>query len=112
MSDASEDVKRSVDEGEITHGQALKIVKDSNGDVEKQVELAQGAKVEKRAKQARKGKKRDKIQIDVEDIKDLMNEAVSDYEHTDNEGFRNFCGGLIRAYANVLDIKEPIELDY
>jgi len=112
LSDASEDVKRSVDEGEITHGQALKIVKESNGDVEKQVELAQGAKVEKRAKQARKGKKRDKVQIDVEDIRNLMNEAVSDYEHTDNEGFRNFCGGLIRAYANMLDIKDPIELDY
>lgn len=118
--DASPELKQSIDNKEVTLGAAKEIIDESEGSIEKQNEAVKVVKNEGNGGDGRKASsatsrnkpKKENVKVLKQDLEDLLNEAVQDYEETDDEAYRQFCGGMIRAYANMLEREDPIELDY
>ncbi|MFW6272312.1 MAG: ParB/RepB/Spo0J family partition protein, partial [bacterium] len=123
--DASPEVKEAVNNKNITQTKAHEIIQSSNGNIEEQNSKLNEVVVNgegdgrKNPKQEnngndgeKKSKKKARKSVDIQEIRDLMNEAVNDYKDSTDEEFKQFCGGMIRVYANILEEEDPIELDY
>lgn len=114
--DGSPELKEAVNNKEVAQVRAQEIIEESNGDIEEQNrklnEVKNNNEGDKRRSGAKRGPRKEKKSVDVQEIRDLMNEAVNDYNESDDESFKQFCGGMIRVYANILEEEDPIELDY
>lgn len=126
--DASPRLKESIKNKKVTLGVAKNIIEEAEGSIQKQdnaIEqiISGGITIDKRKSPKNKEEnttnvnqppipKNKNIKVNQEDIQDLLDEAVKDYKETEDEQYKQFCGGMIRAYSNVLETSDPIELNY